>query len=748
MSEPHAPLLTPMRTALVAAVFGLAAFFTQPGIFQSIDYRELNGLSDAYRSQAYAEARVPFWNPHVGLGRPFLADIETQALYPPHLLGVLLGPRWGTGLLVIAHLVLAALGMQALARRFGAQAPFDAWAGLAFAAGGAMTGRWLVGHEQYCFAYAYLPLTFLLAMDVQDRYALRRMLALSVVFALQFLAGQPQALWVALLGLGCFLAGRGLERPFGPSAKRAAFGLLRVGAAGLGALALVAVQLLPMLELTRESNRARPSLAFSAAYAMQPQSWASLGTPASPAFFINWEDDLYAGALVLLAGVAGLARVRDRNTRGLLLMALAGVLVAAGTTTPAFEVLFRVLPGVAFFRLHSRAATLLAFALALGAARFLSRPGEARRPELWVGATAVAAVLWGFYVQRGAQGAQVAMRTLHAALVMASAVLAVLWFRKARAARAAGTPAPLAVAWLLLALWAGDIGWATARAKAIYAAAESYPREAEFVEAMDLPRLRGPEGIPPRVSVPSALVRANAGMEYGYSTFTGYVALYLKRVWISLHRVAGVDVPVERNTWPSDRIFLHGPFPYRDMNLQVGFDPQTRTLVANPAPDSRAYLCTQAAPVADWQEAIECLRQGHDVHRTVLVEDPELVQSMAPAVPVPELAGTCRITSFEPERLVVEVDASAPALLVLKEAYYPGWRARIDGAELNCIPANAWMRAVPVPAGRHTVELYYRPTHWYLGVGLSTLALVALGLAWCFAPRNPGTDSSNLSESP
>jgi uncharacterized membrane protein YfhO len=76
---------------------------------------------------------------------------------------------------------------------------------------------------------------------------------------------------------------------------------------------------------------------------------------------------------------------------------------------------------------------------------------------------------------------------------------------------------------------------------------------------------------------------------------------------------------------------------------------------------------------------------------------------------------------------VLETEASSPSLLVLAEAWYPGWSATVDGAPAAVVPANAWMRGVPLPAGRHRVELRFR-SPWQLPGALLAL-LTAAGLA-------------------
>jgi uncharacterized membrane protein YfhO len=69
---------------------------------------------------------------------------------------------------------------------------------------------------------------------------------------------------------------------------------------------------------------------------------------------------------------------------------------------------------------------------------------------------------------------------------------------------------------------------------------------------------------------------------------------------------------------------------------------------------------------------------------------------------------------------------------VLSEAYYPAWKAYVDGRPVPLYVADHVLRAVPVPAGEHTVELRYES--WSLRVGMavsliSYLALIALALA-------------------
>ena len=76
-----------------------------------------------------------------------------------------------------------------------------------------------------------------------------------------------------------------------------------------------------------------------------------------------------------------------------------------------------------------------------------------------------------------------------------------------------------------------------------------------------------------------------------------------------------------------------------------------------------------------------------------------------------------------------EVDAAADGLLVLGDAYYPSWQARVDGTPSEVYVAAGALRAVAVPAGRHSVEFQYASAALPLGAAVTGLTLLALAAA-------------------
>jgi hypothetical protein len=234
---------------------------------------------------------------------------------------------------------------------------------------------------------------------------------------------------------------------------------------------------------------------------------------------------------------------------------------------------------------------------------------------------------------------------------------------------------------------------------------------------------------PPRICVPPSFVPVNYGMIYHYGHFDAGGSLFLRRPWDYLHAMLRIPPPIEKGTL-SLQVYDYAPFPYRDLSLSLGVEPQTGHLVAAPDPSPRA-LVVYAAEVADYGAGLNRLAYGHDIRQCALLEEP-LAEPLPQASAWPGTAAAIR--RFEPNGLLVDVEAKRNALLVLAEAWYPGWRAEIDGRAAACVPANIWMRVVPVTAGRHVVRVYFRQDYLLLGflislasVGLLLVAVVKTG---------------------
>ncbi len=93
-------------------------------------------------------------------------------------------------------------------------------------------------------------------------------------------------------------------------------------------------------------------------------------------------------------------------------------------------------------------------------------------------------------------------------------------------------------------------------------------------------------------------------------------------------------------------------------------------------------------------------------------------------------AGTITLTSYHPDKMVYESNNSGVGLAVFSEVWYDGqgWKAYIDGKEANLIRANYLLRALEIPAGKHTIEMVFKPRAYYTGEIISLVCSILIVL--------------------
>jgi hypothetical protein len=84
------------------------------------------------------------------------------------------------------------------------------------------------------------------------------------------------------------------------------------------------------------------------------------------------------------------------------------------------------------------------------------------------------------------------------------------------------------------------------------------------------------------------------------------------------------------------------------------------------------------------------------------------------------------IVRYRSSDVQIETETAAPALLVLNDTEFPGWRAYVNGEQASIVTANYLFRGVFVPAGKNTVEFRYEPRSFWAGVAVALAAIVAL----------------------
>ena len=82
-----------------------------------------------------------------------------------------------------------------------------------------------------------------------------------------------------------------------------------------------------------------------------------------------------------------------------------------------------------------------------------------------------------------------------------------------------------------------------------------------------------------------------------------------------------------------------------------------------------------------------------------------------------------RIIEYSLNKIIVKTSNNCDAKLMSSEVYYPGWKARVDGKEKPIIVSNRVFRTLLLPEGNHTIEYYYYPEIYIIGLIISFLTL-------------------------
>jgi uncharacterized membrane protein YfhO len=129
----------------------------------------------------------------------------------------------------------------------------------------------------------------------------------------------------------------------------------------------------------------------------------------------------------------------------------------------------------------------------------------------------------------------------------------------------------------------------------------------------------------------------------------------------------------------------------------------------------------EAVEIQDEEEVRDILRdEGFDLrHRTFLL-------GAAPRLEGCEGTDQVQLLERNSGSLTIQADMKCQGMVVIGDSYFPGWQATVDGKPVEIYEAYAAVRGVVVDAGRHEIEMKYRPRSAYLGLLMTALGLLGL----------------------
>jgi hypothetical protein len=88
-------------------------------------------------------------------------------------------------------------------------------------------------------------------------------------------------------------------------------------------------------------------------------------------------------------------------------------------------------------------------------------------------------------------------------------------------------------------------------------------------------------------------------------------------------------------------------------------------------------------------------------------------------------SGSIKLTSYHPEKLTYEFKSDSDQFAVFSDIWYgpdKGWKAYIDGQEVEYTRVNYILRGLPVPKGDHNIVFEFKPKSYYAGIKINLVS--------------------------
>lgn len=647
----------------------------------------------------------PLWNPHSLLGTPFLANPQVGLAYPPNWLFILVPLRFALGWGAAFHIALAAIGMYVWTGCLRISRWGRTIAGFTYAFSSFFILRLYAGHYSLVAVASWFPWLLYVGFRVCHFTSLKSSVVASIVLSLAFLAGYPPlfAIIAGFTGLCCLTWV--LRHPT-TRRWRSLAGLLLTG---FLALLLVAVQLVPLLELMLYSSRvARPTYQFATSFALMRRSFVTIVAPDLLNVVAFWEFNLFVGAISILLAAVALARL-PRRAWSWFGLAVVALLIGLGDKGGLYTILYRMTPGLELIRAPARFSILYLLSISILAGMGMDCLLRSTHSSVLVimlglglGLVVIGGIAWADGDFADYSTRQLVIFDSIRWCSFAGLLCLVDWMLRRSTRRALGVAVIVLVASDMLSQ--GD---RFIRAGSLDVEPRWQVIDAAFPSRRDTYRL-----------LTIGELDHNQSMSLGFYGVGGYDPLSV--------------------AWARDMI---------DMSLNLA-DPVLDMLsVKYVVHDARLpVLEADTGPVA-WSDDLFVYERSTVMPRVFTVGQYELVQdplvrlrdpmfdpralillSVPPDCVVQHQPSTdldtLVVRAYQPDYVCLEVNLAAERLVVLNDLYYPGWEVTVDGNPAEMIRANHALRAVCVPIGAHRVEFRYRP--WWIMAGLA-MSITAWG---------------------
>ena len=690
------------------------------------------------------------WNPYAGCGAPLLANGQSSLFFPLKYIAYIFGVREGFGVLCFLKCLCAGLlmwwylgilGLGNYARVIGAMS----FMGCAY----------MIVWIQYSLTSAalFLPLFFVgFEYTCKKKYKVG-LLIVTMATALSLLGGHPETTFFCVVGLLIYAVGhliynfifrhlQGTELI--PVSSVPIFVTVITGVL-LGAL-VSAIQILPLLEYIWNSyefyTRSIKPHYIPSFYPFGLQKLICLiipdafGTPLDSSVkvgdlykFTNYNEFVgYVGAGILLLGIAAWAYIKsDSRIFSFLILQLfcACFLTKIPLISPALSALplFNVAN-------HNRLIMLLfPFGIIVQASIIFDRLYQGIRPcgikRIWFFLSVLLCIsLSAFYFFTYFHMQQdVKLRTFILKNLFHCLICLIPWIGVYMLANLKMLARNLFAAFLVVLL-AVDI-------TSIYAKYNPSIASSAIYRTPEILRPLQKRIVPARVLPVLNCIHVGLCSVFGINDAQTYDTLeilwqdkFLDQIGIYYHFLPNFDnrlasIASMQYIWAPLRCSPH--FSRIHLLSSDGFTSLYENLDALPrAFISENWYCAPTYEAA-WKKLLE---KSFPWKEQVVVESPMVIENASNhAISTFRSAS---ISVYKPDYIEISLPEASQGLLVLNDAFYPGWHASVDGQPAALYRVNTCFRGVFVQPHNHKVVFSFKPTSFYLGIYISFITFLCL----------------------
>lgn len=692
----------------------------------------------SYAAREFSHGNIPFWNPHIFSGMPFLADLQVGFFYPINrIVGLFIDssgnlPVAALQMGIILHFLISQISMYFFARNLKISKEASVFASITYAFSMLMVCH--VIHPMMLYHLAWLPLILRFVFVSINETKIESAFAAGLIFGLTMLSGHPQTtlyegLFIGFISLYLIIS-KLVDKSSSLTSKVIAIATPLITVAL--ALGIFSIQFLPTRELGTLSQRnevtiekaSEGSLNFNQVYtAFAPNLFGQtsgnqdvettyyMKTDNSVQVRFYWETSFYFGIIAMFLSVFYI--VSNYNKRSVWLwlgLAVFGFLYALGSNSFLLNIFFD-LPYFGTFRNPGRIMFFAIFSFSILAAYgidsiFQSRENKNFNKNLMISSGIILFFLVLILTGMAQNSLGTPEELSHVVtdngrnsliFLILSIVLIFLANRKIVNSLTLGLALSLLT---FIDLYSAGVDF------------NQSPTDPKEFYTMDpqLKNLMVPKSsidsyrVNMRMYRPSYMaMRRNQGMIDGINLIEGYNPLVLSKVMPPLQskdelfNLYNVKYEIKIDS-------LSGQPRFYERNTRFGL----------------AYVVNKYTVIPEDKIGEELKSSKYNLAKEVVLEENPGINLNADS----NLNAKVEVIENKANSIKLKVSSNQDGILVFSEIWYPAWKAYNNGVETKIFRANYCFRSIKVSKGDNMIEMKYESSSFATGRTITLICLL------------------------